>query len=311
MSSAPLHVVFMGTPEFSVPALKAIAASRHRVVAVYTQPPRPKGRGQHLQKSPVHDCADSLGVPVYHPRSLKKDPVAQAEFSALGAAVAVVAAYGLILPRPVLDAPRYGCINIHASLLPRWRGASPIQRAVWAGDEASGITIMQMEEGLDTGPMIAHEAVPLDDATTTSWLHDALSALGGAMIVPVLDNIDEIKAVPQEDAGVTYAPMLTRDDGRVDWTQEARAIDRQIRALHPWPGVWTTTANGARLKILSAQIAGSTGGAASGTVLNRDGVVACGQGCVRLLRVQPENAKPMEAAAAMNGGYLRPGTRLV
>ncbi len=300
----------MGTPEFSVPALETIAASGHKVIAVYTQPPRPKGRGQHLQKSPVHECAEALGIPVYHPHSFKKDPAAQAEFAALGADVAVVAAYGLILPRAVLDAPRYGCINIHASSLPRWRGASPIQRAIWAGDETSGITIMQMEEGLDTGPMMAHEMIVLDRTTTAPQLHDALSALGGAMIVPVLDHLDNIVKTPQDEALSLYAPLLKKEDGRVEWGQDAVRIDRQIRALNPWPGVWTMTENGTRLKILAAEIVESTGVAVPGTVLSRDGIVACGQDCLRLLRVQPENARPMDVAAAINGGYLQPGSKL-
>lgn len=306
MNTKKLNVIFMGTPEFSVPALKAIAASGHKVISVYTQPPRPKGRGQQLQKSPVHLCAEELGIPVSPPRSLKKDMEAQATFAALGADVAVVAAYGLILPKIVLDAPRYGCLNIHASLLPRWRGASPIQRAVWAGDRQSGITIMQMEEGLDTGPMIAHDAVDLDDTITTSQLHDMLSAMGAAMIVPVLDHIDDIKPVAQDDALSLYAPMLTKEDGRVDWAQGAAAIDRQIRALNPWPGVWTM-ANGLRLKILVAEKTGLSGTEKPGMILNRDGIVACGEGALRLLQVQPENARAMDFSAAINGNYLQPG----
>jgi methionyl-tRNA formyltransferase len=208
-----------------VPALKSIAQSGHEIVAVYTQPPRPKGRGQHLQKSPVHACADGLGLPVYHPQSFKKDPAACAEFAALGADVAVVAAYGLILPKVVLEAPRYGCINIHASLLPRWRGASPIQRAVWAGDASSGITIMQMEEGLDTGPMMASCAVALDRTTTAVQLHDTLSDLGGEMIVPVLDQLGQLEKTPQDDLLSVYAPLLKKDDGRVDWAQNCESID--------------------------------------------------------------------------------------
>lgn len=311
MSHAPLKIIFMGTPEFSVPALRAIAASSHTVIAVYTQPPRPKGRGQHLQKSPVHACAESLGIPVHHPHSFKKDRDAQQEFIALGADIAVVAAYGLILPKAVLDAPRYGCINIHASLLPRWRGASPIQRAVWSGDATSGITIMQMEEGLDTGPMMAHEAVALDESTTTPRLHDVLSALGGAMIVPMLDHIDAVQPVPQDDALSLYAPMLTKEDGRVDWNQDAARIDRQIRALNPWPGVWTM-AGEKRVKVLAAQVTKDRTDLAPGTVLDRIGHVACGGGStLRLEIIQPENGKRMDAAAAINGGYIQPGAVLV
>lgn len=303
----------MGTPEFSVPALKSIAQSGHEIVAVYTQPPRPKGRGQHLQKSPVHACADGLGLPVYHPQSFKKDPTACAEFSALGADVAVVAAYGLILPKVVLEAPRYGCINIHASLLPRWRGASPIQRAVWAGDASSGITIMQMEEGLDTGPMMASRAVALDRTTTAVQLHDTLSDLGGEMIVPVLDHLGQLEKIPQDDLLSVYAPLLKKDDGRVDWAQNCESIDRQIRALTPWPGVWTQTATGQRLKILSAHTGENANSQKRepGMIVERSGIVACGTGTLSLLLVQPENAKAMDFAAALNGGYVKIGTRLL
>jgi methionyl-tRNA formyltransferase len=314
MDTKALNVVFMGTPDFSVPALNAIAESQHKIIAVYAQPPRPKGRGQHLQKSPVHQRAEELGFPVFTPVSLKKDKLAQDSFVALKADVAIVAAYGLILPKVILDAPRYGCINIHASLLPRWRGASPIQRAVWAGDVESGITIMQMEEGLDTGPMISMQSVSMDHKTTSLSLHDALSTLGGHMIVPVLDRLVEsggLEKTSQDNALSNYAAMLHKDDGRIDWVQSAILIDRQIRALNPWPGVWAMTASGKRLKILSAVPCDDIFGT-PGEIMDKQGHVACGSGTGILLKeIQPENAKPMNVQAAMNGGYLEPGTVLV
>ena len=313
MSSAPLRVVFMGTPDFAVPALRMIADHGFNVVAAYSQPPRPKGRGQQVQKSPVHEAADALGIPVHTPLSLKKDVAAQAAFAAHNADIAVVAAYGLILPQAVLDAPRYGCVNIHASLLPRWRGASPIQHAIWHGDAQSGVGIMQMEAGLDTGPVIAERAVPIRDTTTAQSLHDELSALGAALMAEVLQKTQahgQQPATPQDDAHATYAGLLTKDDGRVDWTRGAAAIDRQVRALNPWPGVWTAAA-GKRLKIIAA-VPGDAGGGPPGTILDRTGAVACGDGRVlRLVTVQPENAKAMDFAAAINGKYINPGDRLI
>ena len=307
-----LRVVFMGTPEFSVPALQAIIDAGHDVIAVYSQPPRPKGRGQVLQKSPVHLAAEAAGIPVFNPVSLKKDPQAVAEFSALGADIAVVAAYGLILPLSVLNAPRLGCLNIHASLLPRWRGASPIQRAVWAGDAESGITIMQMEEGLDTGPMIQKSTLPIPDSMTAGMLHDALSMMGGGMIIEVLARLardGRIASEIQDDAQSTYAPMLKKDDGRIDWSLPALAIDRQIRALNPWPGVWTMTPGGQRLRILAAVVADDISTHASpGVVVDRAGLVACGGGTVLgLMTVQPDSGKAMDVSAAINGHYIQPG----
>lgn len=314
MASSPLRVIFMGTPEFSVPALRMIADAGFEIAAVYSQPPRPKGRGQQVQKSPVHEAADALGVPVFTPLSLKKDAAAQAQFAAHNADIAVVAAYGLILPQAVLDAPRYGCLNIHASLLPRWRGASPIQHAVWHGDAESGVGIMQMEAGLDTGPVIAQRAVPIRETTTAQTLHDELSALGAALMLEVLKKTQaegRQPAVPQDDTHATYAGLLTKDDGRIDWTRGAADIDRQIRALNPWPGVWTNDAQGKRLKIIAAAPGEGTS-AAPGTVIDRHGHVACGDGrSLRLVNVQPENARAMDIAAAVNGKYIVADTMLV
>lgn len=309
-----LKIIFMGTPDFAVPALEAIIKAGHDVIAVYSQPPRPKGRGRQVQPSPVQALAEAHNIPVFNPVSFKKDSDAVAAFAAHNADIAIVAAYGLILPAAVLDAPRYGCLNIHASLLPRWRGASPIQRAVWAGDEQSGVTIMQMEQGLDTGPMIAKRAIPITPRMTSAQLHDALAVLGGEMIVDVLAGLpDDLAAVAQDNAQAVYAPMLRKEDGRVDWTQDASAIDRQIRALNPWPGVWTVDEQGRRLKILEAipENGGDHDPSPAGCLIDRDGHVACGNGSrLRLIRIQPDNARPMDVAAAINGQYLHTGLML-
>lgn len=292
----------MGTPAFAVPALEKIAAV-HDVVAVYSQPPRPAGRGYDVKKSPVHEAAERLGIPVFTPKTLK-DETEQRRFAALNADVAVVAAYGLILPQAVLDAPKYGCINIHASLLPRWRGASPIQHAILAGDAQTGVTIMQMEAGLDTGPMLLKGAVPITPETTTPVLHDGLSAMGGDLILQGLANITALKPEKQDDSASTYAPLLDKKMGRIDWTKSAEAIDRQIRALNPWPG--TFTQNGKkRLKILAGKPAAGSG--APGTVLNRAGIVACGADALQLISIQPDGGKPMDVASAINGGILKIG----
>jgi methionyl-tRNA formyltransferase len=314
MMQRPLKIVFMGTPDFAAAALQAILGTHHEVLCVYSQPPRPKGRGQALQKSPVHEMAEAAGIPVRTPLSFKRDPDVVDEFVALKADIAVVAAYGLILPQSVLDAPRYGCVNIHASILPRWRGASPIQRAIWSGDAETGITLMRMEAGLDTGPIIEIQKTPIGPDTTMPALHDTLKDLGGAMIVPFLERLslwNKIESTPQDDSLSCYAPLLSKDDGRIDWGLGADAIDRQIRALNPWPGVWTHTAEGVRLKILAAKIDVVDGAHVPGTILDK-GLIACGEGsALRLIRLQPDNGKPMDAAAAQNGGYLRPGAILL
>ncbi len=310
--SSQLKVVFMGTPEFSVPALKAILAAGHDVMAVYTRAPKPKGRGQVVQKSPVHDIAEAHNIPVYTPGSLRKSPDDAAIFAALKPDVAVVAAYGLILPLTVLSAPKHGCINIHASLLPRWRGASPIHHAILSGDVQSGVTIMQMEEGLDTGPMILSDRVDITSAMTTPELHDTLSSMGARLIIRVLDDIvllGHVHATPQPDRGVTHAPMLTKEMGMIDWTRDASTIHAQIRGLTPWPGTVTRTGSGDAVKILSAHIvSGMTTSLPSGTILDRHGVIACGHGTmVQITQVQVPTGKKMDMAAAINGGYMRVG----
>lgn len=307
-----LRIVFMGTPDFSVPALKSLIASRHKVVCVYSQPPRPKGRGHHVQESPVHEAAKAAGIEVRTPLNFKKDEDIAA-FMALEADVAVVAAYGLILPKAILDASVYGCLNIHASLLPRWRGAAPIHRAILAGDTETGITIMQMDVGLDTGPMIRKKSVPIRPTTTTQSLHDMLSALGASMIVEVVNELADkgsLNGEVQSEDGMTYAKMLRKEEGRVDWTATAESIHRQIRAMGVWPGTWTEDSKGRRLKILDAAILPETHVNDAGSILE-DALVVCGNGTtLKLQMVQPENKKPMSGDDAMRGGYLLAGTIL-
>jgi len=286
-----MRVIFMGSPEFSVPALRALAAA-HEVVCVYAQPPRPAGRGQRETRCAVHQAALELGLEVRTPARVKRDAVEHAAFAALQADVAVVAAYGLILPPAMLDAPRLGCWNIHASLLPRWRGAAPIHAAVLAGDTQSGVTIMRMEEGLDTGPMFLHEAVELGSRVTTPWLHDVLSAMGARLILRAL--AEQPPAVPQPAAGVTYAARLTKADGALDWTQPAIALERRVRAMNPWPGAWFEW-QGETIRVLDA--VAETGPAAPG-------VVQCGEGVLRLLVVQRPGRPAMPVADYLRGRSL-------
>jgi methionyl-tRNA formyltransferase len=295
----------MGTPDFAVPALEALVGAGHEVAAVYTQPPRPAGRGGRVRPSPVHRRAEVLGLEVRHPPSLRDEAVRGA-FAALGAEVAVVAAYGLILPRGVLDAPARGCLNIHASLLPRWRGAAPIHRAVMAGDSETGVCIMAMEAGLDTGPVLLREATPIGVQETTGELHDRLSAMGAALIVRALDGLDALEARPQPEEGVTYAAKVDKAEARVDWTRPAAEVDRLIRGLSPAPGAWTHLA-GRRLKLLRSRLAEGEG--PPGVLL--DGLtVACGDGAVALTEVQPEGRGRMEADAFLRGADLPAGTVL-
>ena len=290
-----MKIVFMGTPDFSVPALRAIAA-QHEVVAVYTQPPRPAGRGQQPRPSPVQTCAEALGLPVRHPVSLRT-PEAQAEFVALGADVAVVVAYGLILPQPVLDAPRMGCLNIHASLLPRWRGAAPIHRAILAGDAETGVCIMQMEAGLDTGPVLLRAATPIGAEETTADLHDRLSAMGAGLILQALDHLPDLTPEPQPDAGVTYAQKIDKAEARIDWTAPAAEVDRRIRALSPFPGAWCEM-GGERVKLLRSRMAPGHG--APGQVL-QGLTIACGTGAVEITEAQRPGRKPVAGAEFLKG----------
>ena len=302
----PLRIAFMGSPDFAVPALQALHAAGHDIRAVYTQPPKPAGRGQQETPCPVHRAALALGLEVRTPARVKRDAAAHAAFAALDLDVAVVAAYGLILPPAMLEAPRRGCLNIHASLLPRWRGAAPIHAAILHGDAESGVTIMRMEEGLDTGPMLLREAVPLTARSTTPELHDALAAIGARLILRALDEAPP--ETPQPEEGVIYAAKLSKADGLLDWTQPAAALDARVRAMNPWPGAYFPHA-GEVLRVLAAEPAEGAG--TPGTVLPGPGlVVACGSGALRLTRLQRPGRAAMEADALLRGYALPPGTKL-
>jgi methionyl-tRNA formyltransferase len=300
-----MRVIFMGTPEFSVPVLDALVAAGHEIACVYCQPPRPAGRGKKPRNTPVHARAEALGLPVRHPVSLKT-PEAQAEFAALGAEIAVVVAYGLILPQAILDAPERGCLNIHASLLPRWRGAAPIHRAILSGDAETGVCIMQMEAGLDTGPVLLREALAIGPEETTSDLHDRLSVLGAKLIVAALAQIDDLTPETQPEDGVTYAAKIDKAEARIDWTRPAVEIDRQIRGLSPFPGAWTTL-GGKRLKLLRARLGSGDGPA--GTVL-QGLTVACGSGAVEITEVQAEGRGRQDSDSFLRGTSVPPGTQL-
>jgi methionyl-tRNA formyltransferase len=304
-SGSPLRIAFMGSPDFAVPALAALHAAGHDIRAVYTQPPKPAGRGQQETPCPVHRAALALGLEVRTPARVKRDTAAHEAFAALDLDVAVVAAYGLILPPAMLEAPRRGCLNIHASLLPRWRGAAPIHAAILHGDAESGVTIMRMEEGLDTGPMLLREAVRLTPRSTTPELHDALAEMGARLILRALDEAPP--ETPQPEQGVTYAAKLTKADGLLDWTQPAAALDARVRAMNPWPGAYFPHA-GEVLRVLGAEPAEGTG--APGTVLPGPGlVIACGTGALRLSRLQRPGRAAMEAEALLRGYPLPAGTR--
>jgi len=300
-----MRLAFMGTPAFAVAALDALAAAGHAIACVYTQPPRPAGRGQREVRSPVHERALALGLPVRHPPSFKP-PEIRAEFAALGLDVAVVAAYGLLLPQAVLDAPKRGCLNIHASLLPRWRGAAPIQRAIEAGDAETGITIMQMEAGLDTGPMLLKKRLAIAPDATGGSLHDALAPMGAAAIVEALAKLDAL--VPEKQGeGATYARKLDKDEARIDWSHPADDLARRIRAFDPFPGAWFAH-GGERFKVLGARA--TKGSGAPGTVVATPLVVACGTGALELTRVQRAGRAPMDAGALLRGFALPVGTVL-
>ena len=305
-----MRIAFMGSPDFAVPALRALHAAGHEIACVYAQPPRPAGRGQKETPCPVHRAALELGLPVRTPARVKRDTAEHAAFAALDLDVAVVAAYGLILPKAMLDAPRRGCLNIHASLLPRWRGAGPIQAAILAGDAETGITIMRMEEGLDTGPMLLREATPIGPRMTTPEVHDALAAIGARLILRALD--ENPAPVPQPESGVTYAPKIAKEDGRLDWTAPAEALDRRIRALTPWPGCFFHHGTEV-IRVLAAEP--TEGQGAPGTVLDapaRAGgesgpVIACGTGALRLLRLQRAGRAALPAPDFLRGYALPPG----
>ncbi len=304
-----LRLIFMGSPEFAVPTLAALLRAGHHIACVYAQPPRAAGRGQRLRPTAVHAFAEAHGLDVRTPRTLKEED-AQRAFAALAADAAVVAAYGLILPPPVLAAPRLGCFNLHGSLLPRWRGAAPIQRAILAGDTETGVTIMQMEAGLDTGPMLLSQAVPITPTATAASLHDTLATLGAELMVVALEGVaaGTIRAVKQPEQGVTYAPKLERDEGRLDWQQSAADLDRRVRAFDPWPGAWFEVA-GERIKVLSAAIA-TVDPAPPGTVTDDRLTIACGRDALRPLRVQRAGRAVMDTDAFLRGTRIAAGTVL-
>lgn len=306
-----LRLVFMGTPEFSVPCLDALVAAGHEIVAVYCQPPRPAGRGLAARKSPVQARAEALGLPVLTPESLK-GAAEQAVFRGHGADAAVVVAYGLLLPRAVLEAPRLGCFNVHASALPRWRGAAPIQRAVMAGDAATAVMVMRMEEGLDTGPVCATTAVPIGPDTTAGELHDELSVAGARLIVAALADLEAGRLVPvaQPESGVVYAAKIDKAEARIDFTRPAHEVHNQIRGLSPFPGAWfeaeSPTGGTERIKVLRSERSGAQG--RPGSVLDDRLTIACGEGAVRLLEVQRAGKRPMPAGEFMRGFPLAAGT---
>lgn len=299
-----MKLVFMGTPDFSVPALRALVAGGHDILAVYSQPPRPAGRGKKLRPSAVHLAAEAMGIPVRHPENFKS-PETVAEFAALGADAAVVVAYGLILPQSVLDAPKWGCLNIHASLLPRWRGAAPIHRAIMAGDDRTGICIMQMEAGLDTGPVIHRSTTEIGENDTTGALHDRLADMGGDAIARVLSQPGPWSSEPQAAEGVTYAAKIDKAEAQIDWTAPGQQVDRQVRGLSPFPGAWFLNGD-ERVKVLTSTYRAAVSGR-PGQVIG-DGIVACGTGGVELQILQRAGKKPMPLAEFLRGGALRPET---
>ncbi len=304
-----MRLIFMGTPDFSVPTLIELHARGHEIVAVYTRAPKPGGRrGLEPQPTPVEREARRLGLPVHTPKTLR-DEAAQAEFHAHNADVAVVIAYGLILPKPILQAPRLGCFNVHASLLPRWRGAAPINRAVMAGDADTGITIMQMDEGLDTGAMAMAERVPIAPDMTAGELHDSLARLGADLMVRALAALERgsLSLAPQPAAGVMYADKISKEETRIDWSKPARAVHDHIRGLSPFPGAWFELA-GVRVKALRSTLASGSG--MPGTVLDDAFAIACKDGAVRLTQVQREGKRPMLAQEFLRGAPVKPGDKI-
>ena len=301
------RIAFMGTPDFAVPALAALIEAGHEIACVYTRPPRPAGRGKQQRVSPVAAFAARQGIEVRHPEGLR-EAAEQAAFAALDLDVAAVAAYGLILPNAVLEAPRQGCVNIHASLLPRWRGAAPMQRAILAGDAETGVTIMRVEQALDCGPILLRESMPIGSMNAGA-LHDALSAMGARMIVEALARMQagELTETPQPDDGVTYADKIDKSETRLDWTRPAVALERAVRAFAPTPGAWFDLA-GERIKVLQAEPA--EGGGAPGTVLDDRLAVACGEGALRLATVQRAGKAPMDTQFFLRGHAVPAGTVL-
>lgn len=302
----PLRLIFMGTPDFAVPTLLALTAAGHDIVAVYTRAPKPAGRGMDMQVTPIEREARRLALPVFTPKTLR-DEAAQDAFASHNVDAAVVVAYGLILPKAVLEAPRLGCFNVHASLLPRWRGAAPINRAVMAGDKESGVTIMQMEEGLDTGAMVMREALPILPDMTAGELHDAL-AQQGARLMPVALAAAErgaLSLTPQPEAGVTYAGKISKSETRIDWSKPADEVHNHIRGLSPFPGAWFEL-DGVRVKALRTTLAEGSG--APGLALDDKLAIACGDGAIRLVQIQRAGKQPMSADEFLRGTPVKAGT---
>ena len=307
-----MRIAFMGTPDFAVPTLDALIAAGHEIAAVYTQPPRPAGRGKVLLPSPVQKRAEEAGLEVRSPVSLRSAD-AQEAFASLDLEAAVVAAYGLILPEPVLQAPEFGCLNVHASLLPRWRGAAPIQRAIMAGDSETGMMVMKMEAGLDTGPVAATMRLPIGPDETAGELHDRLSEAGAALMVEAMGDLEagRLSLVPQPDDGVTYAAKIDKAETRIDWTLPAAAVHDRVRGLLPSPGAWCEIEIGGRRERLKLLRSTRVGGAGEpGTILDAGLAIACGSGAVRLVEVQRAGARPVAAEEFLRGTRLSPGDRL-
>jgi methionyl-tRNA formyltransferase len=305
----PLRLVFMGTPDFAVPTLVEIVGSGHEVVAAYTQPAKPAGRGMELRPSPVERQAKQFGIPVFTPKTLRTTE-AQDVFRSHDADAAVVVAYGLILPRPVLDAPRLGCFNLHASALPRWRGAAPIQRAIMAGDPETAVMVMKMEEGLDTGPVAMAERVAIGRDMTAGELHDLLARRGADLMVRALGALERgsLQLTPQPDAGVTYATKIDKNETRIDWSKPWQAVHDHCRGLSPFPGAWFESPGAGRIKVL--RTTRGEGSGAPGTVLDDRLAIACGDGAIRIVELQRAGGKPMKAEEFLRGTAVAPGTRL-
>ena len=303
-----MRLGFMGTPDFAVRVLDDLVAAGHEIAVVYAQPPRRAGRGKAVRPSPVHARADALGIPVETPARFR-DPEVLERFADYALDAAIVVAYGQILPDEALRAPRFGCLNIHASLLPRWRGAAPIQRAIMAGDAETGVMVMQMDAGLDTGPVLGTARIPIAPDETAAGLHDRLAVMGGPLLLRVLDDIASGRAAPrpQPSDGVTYASKIDKAEARIDWTADASTIDRQIRGLSPFPGAWCEIA-GERIKVLLSAVADGTG--TPGTVLDGHLTIACGTGAVRLLRLQRPGKGAVDADVFLNGYPVGAGQRL-
>ncbi len=302
-----LRIAFMGSPAFALPTLQALIEAGHEIACVYSQPPRPAGRGKKERQTPVHEFAAARGIEVRTPKSLKKPPEQEA-FAALNLDLAIVVAYGLILPKAILDAPKLGALNLHGSLLPRWRGAAPIQRAIMAGDRVTGVQVMRMEEGLDTGAVLAAAETPIEVDDTTQTLHDRLAALGAPLMRDTLVKLErgEVTETPQAEEGVTYAHKITSTEARIDWRRPARDIDCMIRGLSPAPGAWFEL-GGVRTKALLSRL--SQGAGAPGEVLDDQLLIACGEGAVRLLTVQREGRGPLAAEAFLRGQPVPVGAR--